>query len=54
MSDLNLKIPGAKVTALVGLSGGGKLLMFVADCLKVVCINSFNSSIFTILCGSHP
>lgn len=25
MNDLNLKIPGGKVTALVGLSGGGKL-----------------------------
>lgn len=24
MKDLNLKIPGGKVTALVGLSGGGK------------------------------
>jgi len=26
MSNLNLKIPGGKVTALVGLSGGGIIL----------------------------
>ena len=30
MDDLNLKIPGGKVTALVGLSGGG------AYCINIV------------------
>ena len=29
MDDLNLKIPGGKVTALVGLSGGGTYFIYI-------------------------
>ena len=29
MDDLNLKIPGGKVTALVGLSGGGAYFIYI-------------------------
>ena len=29
MDDLNLKIPGGKVTALVGLSGGGAYCIYM-------------------------
>ena len=34
MDDLNLKIPGGKVTALVGLSGGGAYCINMDDIIN--------------------